>query len=67
MLPHAMQAAALSATAEAEAVAAAAAAAAGSSPPPPFTTLPPEMLGLIYGHLPTKEDRRSFAHSCKVI
>ena len=22
------------------------------------------MLGLIYGHLPTKEDRRSFAHSC---
>jgi len=25
------------------------------------------MLGLIYGHLPTKEDRRNFAHSCKAV
>jgi len=24
-------------------------------------------MGLIYGHLPTKEDRRNFAHSCKAV
>ncbi len=49
------------------AAAAAASGGAAATSTTPFDDLPPEMLGLVYGHLPTKEDRRNFAHSCKAV